>query len=128
MSVAAKKRPKHLNLLKIRLPIPGVTSILHRISGAGMIVMLPVVLYFLDRSLASPEGYAGVVETLSHPFLKLIALGLSWALLHHLFAGIRFLLLDLHLGVDLQPARASAWAATLLAAAGALVVAAMLFA
>ena len=123
-----KKRPKNLDLLRIRLPIPGVTSILHRISGAGMIVMLPVVLYFLDRSLDSASGYGEVMETLAHPLSKLFAVGLAWAFCHHFFAGIRFLLLDLHWGVELASARATAWIVTILGGLCALAVAGALFA
>ena len=127
MSSLPKKRPKNLDLLRIRLPIPGIASILHRISGAGLIAMLPVFLYFLELSLAGERGYARTADLLAHPFNKLVALGVVWACTHHLFAGIRFLLLDLEIGADLGPARASAWAVTLLAALCTLAAAGALF-
>lgn len=103
-----KKRPKHLDLMVIRLPMPGFMSILHRVSGAGLFLMLPVLLYLFASSLASPDGYAATVKVLAHPLVKLIMLGLLWAFLHHFFAGIRYLFLDLDMGVDLAPARRSA--------------------
>ncbi len=109
MRMSASKRPKHLDLLQIKLPIPGVVSILHRISGAGMIIMLPVVLYVLDQSLKGHESFDFVVGLLNHLLVKLVMVGLGWAFIHHVLAGIRFLLLDLHLGVELEAARKSAW-------------------
>ena len=102
-----KQRPKHLDLKEIRLPLPGIVSILHRVSGAGLFLMLPFLLYLLDQSLGSVETFAGFKEIISNPLAKLILLGLLWAYLHHFCAGIRFLLLDMHVGVDLEPARQS---------------------
>jgi succinate dehydrogenase / fumarate reductase cytochrome b subunit len=102
-----KKRPKNLDLMTIRLPMPGILSIVHRISGAGIFLMLPVLLWLLQGSLASPETFDAVLAVLAHPFAKLILLGLVWFYLHHFCAGIRYLLLDLHVGVDLPAARRS---------------------
>lgn len=105
--MSIKKRPKHLDLPKIRLPMPGFVSILHRISGAGLFISLPFLLYLLQLSLGSAESFEAFRAIVSHPLSKLVMLGLLWALLHHLCAGIRFLALDLHLGIALQPARTS---------------------
>lgn len=102
-----KKRPKHLDLTKIKLPLPGVVSILHRISGAGLFLFIPFVLFLLQTSLASPEGFAAVKQVMGSGFAKLILLGLLWALLHHFFAGLRFLAMDLHFCLDLPQARRS---------------------
>ncbi len=102
-----KQRPKHLAIHEIRLPLPGFVSILHRISGVGLFLLLPFLLYLFDLSL-SQDGFATFSEVVAHPLVKLILLGLLWAYLHHFCAGIRFLLLDLHKGIDLQPARNSA--------------------
>jgi succinate dehydrogenase / fumarate reductase cytochrome b subunit len=104
-----RKRPLWYNLNLLNLPLPAVVSIFHRASGALLFVLTFVLLYFLDRSLASPDAFEGVRQTLAHPFMKLVQLGLLWALLHHLFAGIRYLLLDVHVGVDLASARASSY-------------------
>jgi succinate dehydrogenase / fumarate reductase cytochrome b subunit len=104
-----RKRPLWYNLNLLNLPVPAVVSILHRASGALLFVLTFVLLYLLDRSLASPDSFEGVRQTLGHPFMKLVQFGLLWALLHHLFAGIRYLLLDVHIGVDLASARASSY-------------------
>lgn len=100
-------RPKYLDLTKIKLPVPGLVSILHRISGFGLFLFLPLLLWLLQSSLASPESYVRYRDAIAHPLLKLILLGLLWAFLHHLFAGLRFLMLDLHVGTDLPAARNS---------------------
>lgn len=103
-----KTRPKHLDLAKIRLPISGFVSILHRVSGAGLFLLIPFLLYLLQGSLSAPEVYAGVKQVAASGFAKLVLLGLLWAFLHHLFAGLRFLALDLHYGVELAQARLTA--------------------
>ncbi len=103
-----KTRPKYLNLFKIRLPLPGIVSIMHRASGAALFLLIPVFLYLLQMSLESPQGYAVLKNLLGNPLAKLIAIGVIWAFLHHLCAGIRYLALDLDYGTDLAPARASA--------------------
>ena len=105
------RRPKHLNLLKIHLPLPGVLSILHRVSGVLLAWSLPAALGALHVSLESEEGYECVAEFFAHPLMKLVVWGAAWALFHHLCAGVRFLLLDFHIGVELAAARKSAAAA-----------------
>ena len=104
------KRPKYLNLLKIRLPLPGWVSILHRISGAALFLFVPFLLWLLQQSLGSAESYEGFKNALANPLVKLVLCGLVWAFLHHFFAGIRYLALDMHLGIELGPARASSTA------------------
>ena len=103
-----KQRPKHLALNQIRLPLPGIVSILHRVSGAGLFLLLPFLLYLLDRSLGSAETFETFSAVVDHPLVKLLLMGLLWAYLHHFCAGIRFLLLDLHKGIELEQARQSA--------------------
>jgi len=100
-----KKRPLWYNLNLLNLPLPGVISILHRISGALLFLFAAWLLYLLDSSLASAERYAEIKAGLAHPLAKLVLLGLLWAFLHHLCAGIRYLFLDVHKGVDLPTAR-----------------------
>jgi succinate dehydrogenase / fumarate reductase cytochrome b subunit len=102
-----KKRPKNLDLMTIRLPLPGILSILHRVSGAVLFLLLPVLLWLFESSLTSPETFAVVKSIAAHPLVKLILLGLIWLYLHHFCAGIRYLLLDLHKGIDLESARLS---------------------
>jgi succinate dehydrogenase cytochrome b subunit len=110
----SKARPKHLNLFVIRQPIPAIVSIMHRASGAFLFVFLWIVLWGLDRSLASPEAFAQFKDVLAHPLAKLLILALLWAYLHHTFAGIRHLVLDLQIGTDLPKVRAMSYAALLL--------------
>ncbi len=104
-AVLKKKRPLWYNVSLLNLPLPGVVSILHRISGALLFLLAAWLLYLLDGSLASPERYAAIKATLAHPLAKLVLLGLLWAFLHHLCAGVRFLFLDVDKGVGLPTAR-----------------------
>jgi succinate dehydrogenase / fumarate reductase cytochrome b subunit len=89
------------------LPLPGILSILHRVSGAVLFLLLPVLLWLFESSLTSPETFAVFRSIAAHPLVKLILLGLIWLYLHHFCAGIRYLLLDLHKGIDLESARLS---------------------
>lgn len=102
-----KERPKHLALYQIKLPLPGLVSILHRISGLLLFMALPLLLLALQNSLSSIETYTGLIETLQQPLAKLMLIGLLWAFLHHFCAGIRYLLIDLHIGSGLAAARYS---------------------
>lgn len=101
---ANKKRPKNLDLTTIRLPLPGKVSILHRVSGAGLFLFLPLLLWLFQSSLATPESYATVKSLAGLWLVKLVLAGLIWAFLHHFCAGIRFLLLDLHIGIAKEAA------------------------
>jgi succinate dehydrogenase / fumarate reductase cytochrome b subunit len=112
-SAAAKKqRPKYLSLpailFQIRLPLPGWISILHRISGALLVFPFAAwLLYMLDVSLGSEQGFQNTKDYLALPLVKLGLLVFVWAYCHHFCAGIRYLLLDLNKGVELRPARIS---------------------
>lgn len=108
MAEMTKKRPKYLNLFEIKLPLPGWVSILHRISGAGLFLMLPGLVWLLWLSLESPESFETFKAVTGHPLVKLILLGLLWAYLHHFCMGIRVLLLDMHVGIEKAQARTSA--------------------
>ena len=104
-------RPVYLNLIAIRQPIPAIVSILHRLSGALLfLVGIPLLLWAVQQSLASADAYAALRASLAHPIAKLLLLGLVWAYLHHFCAGIRYLLLDLHIGTELTPSRQSSYA------------------
>jgi succinate dehydrogenase / fumarate reductase cytochrome b subunit len=109
----AKARPVYLDLPRIRQPIPAITSILHRISGALLFVIgVPALLWGVQASLASAETYEAFRAFIARPLVKLALLVLLWAYLHHLLAGLRHLFMDVHIGLDLKPARLSATAAT----------------
>ena len=102
-------RPKHLNLFQIKLPMPGIISIMHRVSGAVLFFALPVLLYIFQESLVSFGAFTDLRNFFSNVLVKLVVLGLLWGFFHHLCAGIRYLALDLDIGVDLAPARASSY-------------------
>ena len=110
--LAKKSRPQFRNIhitqiLQYRLPAAGVMSILHRVSGLGMFLMLPVVLLIFDFSLTSELSYAQLMEITASPLVKIVLCGLIWAFLHHLFAGIRHLISDLHIGLAKE--QTAAW-------------------
>ncbi|SAK97797.1 succinate dehydrogenase, cytochrome b subunit [Caballeronia catudaia] len=90
------------------MPLAGKVSILHRISGLLLFVCLPFILYLLDQSLTSEIRFDAFKGFLANPIVKIIALVLSWAYLHHFCAGIRFLLLDTHVGVNKEGGKQSA--------------------
>lgn len=100
-----RPRPKNLDLKTIRLPLPGFVSILHRVSGAGLFLMLPVLLWLFQSSISSAETFDSFKAFVSNPLAKLLLLGLIWAYMHHFCAGLRFLALDFHMGLDLESAR-----------------------
>jgi len=103
-----KPRPVYLNLVRIRLPLPGIVSILHRVSGAVLfLVGLPLLLAGVQVSLASPDSFAALRDMASSPVAKIILIGLIWAYVHHFCAGLRYLLLDIHQFIELKPARQS---------------------
>ena len=102
-----KQRPIHLDLHLIKLPLSGMVSILHRISGLILFCSLPLLLLLLQDSLRSIETYTQLMDMLTHPLSKLILIGLLWAFLHHFFAGLRYLAIDMHLLGNLAQSRAS---------------------
>jgi succinate dehydrogenase / fumarate reductase, cytochrome b subunit len=103
-----KKRPKNLDLTTIQLPLAGKVSILHRVSGAGMFICFPLLLWLFSASLSSPESFATFKSIAGMLPVKVVLAGLLWAFIHHFCAGIRFLLLDLHIGIEKEEARKSA--------------------
>ena len=123
----SRPRPKYLNLIQIRLPVPGLVSILHRVSGAMLFLLLPFLLVLFELSLESAQTFARFKAVFSHWGIKLIVLGLAWAYLHHLCAGIRHLALDLDYGTELAAARASSWAVLVISMALTLGVGALIW-
>jgi succinate dehydrogenase / fumarate reductase, cytochrome b subunit len=96
------QRPVNLDLRTIKLPITAYTSILHRASGIILFVGLAIMLYALDKSLASEEGFAQVKACMTSPVAKLVIWGLLSALLYHLVAGVRHLVMDMGVGETLE--------------------------
>lgn len=95
-------------IAQYRLPLAGLVSIAHRVSGALLfLVGLPFLLYLFQQSITSEVSFESYRATVSGVFPRLVLLALIWAYLHHFCAGIRYLLLDLHRGIELGPARRS---------------------
>jgi succinate dehydrogenase / fumarate reductase cytochrome b subunit len=111
MSEAINKKRRQFGVMSFtqvmhyRLPLAGVVSILHRVSGALMFFLLPFILYLLDKSLTSEISFEYFRGFTSNWFVKLVILVLSWAYLHHFCAGIRHLFMDLHMGLDKNSGR-----------------------
>ncbi|HET7634082.1 MAG TPA: succinate dehydrogenase, cytochrome b556 subunit [Burkholderiales bacterium] len=122
-----KPRPVYLNLLQIRQPVPAIVSILHRISGALLFLFIPLLLYLLQATLVSPDVAAAYYGVLAHPIVKIVLLVLLWAYLHHICAGVRHLIFDLHIGTALAPARASSMAVLVISVVLTIIVAVRLW-
>ncbi|PCJ87663.1 MAG: succinate dehydrogenase, cytochrome b556 subunit [Thiotrichaceae bacterium] len=103
------KRPVYLNLLKIRLPLTGMVSFAHRITGVILFLALPFAVYLLDLSIESEQSFDKVQSMLNQPIMQLLQILLLWSIAHHFFAGIRFLLIDAEIGVDKSQAKTGAW-------------------
>ncbi len=125
MSVSS--RPIHLNLTKIRLPVPGLVSILHRVSGFGMFLFAWTMLWLLQMVLQSPETFEQVRACAQSWIARVFLTGMAWAFLHHFFAGIRFLLLDVHIGTELETTRRMSWLVLALGIGGTLIVGAKIW-
>ena len=115
MSEAVKKNRRQFGVMSLtqalnyRQPPAAIVSILHRASGLLMFLLLPFILYLLDKSLTSEISFEYFRGYTSHGLVKLVILALCWAYLHHIMAGIRHLLMDLHIGVDKDSGRKSAF-------------------
>ncbi len=107
MTEFAKKRPEFRNinaftdLPRYRLPVAGIVSILHRVSGLLMFALLPFIIWLFDTSLSSEISFARFraaftigLGLLPGWIVKLVALALIWAYLHHFIAGLRHLWMD----------------------------------
>ena len=108
MATVNDKRPVNLDLTTIKFPVSALTSITHRISGIALFVALPILLWMLDRSLASPESFAELKDLLTTPLAKLVVWGILAALIYHLAAGVKHLLMDLGIGETLEGGRRGA--------------------
>ena len=102
-------RPVYLNLFRIQLPVTGVVSIIHRVTGVVWVLLLPILAYVLHRSLSSESGFQWVVSLWSERSIRLFTLLSVLTLMQHFFSGIRHLMLDLDMGVSLSVARTTAW-------------------
>lgn len=102
MTTVNDKRPVNLDLRTIKQPVPAIASIIHRITGILIFLGLPILLWILDRSLASPESFGQLQDTLTSPLLRLVIWGLLAVLIYHLVAGVRHLIMDMGIGESLE--------------------------
>ena len=102
-------QPVYLNLFKIKLPLPAIISLLHRVTGVVLILAIPFSLYLLQLSMHNEADFQRAVDLLNHPFIILCEVMIFAALIYHFFAGIRFLLMDIDIGENKKPARVSSW-------------------
>ena len=103
-----QKRPVNLDLASLKYPPMAIASILHRLSGLALFFLLPVMLYLLSVSLDSDASFMQLQETLKGPYYKLMLWVFSAALVYHLLAGVRHMLLDLGCWESLLAAHRSA--------------------
>lgn len=108
-----KARPQFRNihvaeLSNYRLPLAGIVSILHRISGFLMFILLPFVLYMLQLSIQSEISFSYFQGIASNWFVKLILLALVWGYMQHFCSGVRHLFMDVHVAIEKQSARKTA--------------------
>lgn len=143
MSEASNAKPRrefrNINVLNdlptYRMPLAAIVSILHRISGALMFVLLPFLIWLLDKSVSSEVSFGQFSAAFSTGlwifpgwFIKLVTLGLIWAYLHHAITGIRFLWMDVnHAAVSKQFGKTSAAAALVISLVLTVVLGAKLF-
>jgi len=122
MTELSKQRPEFRNinaftdLPSYRLPVAGIVSILHRLSGVLMFVLMPFIIWMFDTSLSSEISFAKFRAAFNSGLwffpgflIKLVALALIWAYLHHLIAGLRHLWMDVsHAAVSMEFGKKSA--------------------
>lgn len=120
-SSSKRARPEFRNINALsdlptyRLPPAGWVSILHRISGAIMFILMPLIIWMFDTSVSSEISFAKFTSVFSLGvgfipgwFMKLVALALIWAYLHHFIAGVRHLWMDINHAVSKEFGRSSA--------------------
>ena len=90
------------------MPVTALTSIAHRLAGLLLALLIPAMLYLLDLSLRGQAGFDQVIQWLRLDQVRLLLLIPIWALSHHLLAGLRYLLIDIGIGINLDTARHSA--------------------
>ncbi|MCX7117218.1 MAG: succinate dehydrogenase, cytochrome b556 subunit [Legionellales bacterium] len=109
------QRPVNLDLGTMKFPPMAIVSILHRLSGLILFLLLPVILYLLNLSLKTPESFTQVKMLTEHPYYRFILLCFGSAFIYHILAGIRHMLMDLGLGETLHAGKRNAYLVMLLA-------------
>ena len=103
-----KKRPKNLDLLSVKFPMSAVMSVGHRAAGILLFLSLPYFITIFQLSLFNEEGFMQAKSELQGPLAKIFFLIAIWALAHHFLAGIRYLLLDVDIGIEKKWAQKTA--------------------
>jgi succinate dehydrogenase / fumarate reductase cytochrome b subunit len=103
------RRPRFLDVTRIRFPVGAVCSFGHRVSGVALAIAVPLLAALFARSLQGAEGYAEAASWLTPLPVRAALVLVVWALAHHLLAGVRHLLMDIGVGSVLGTARTSAW-------------------
>jgi succinate dehydrogenase / fumarate reductase cytochrome b subunit len=101
-------RPKNLDFSTLRLPLPAITSILHRVSGVFIFAGIAVLMWLFSESLSSEQGFNNVAMWMDSLIVKLLIWAVISGLLYHLIAGIKHLLMDLGIGETLDGAQTGA--------------------
>ena len=102
-------RPMNLNLFKFHFPVMAIVSVIHRITGVIIFLLIPLLLYTLHVSILSQASFSNLQKDLSYSFSKVIILGILVCAVYHLFAGIRHLVMDLGFGESKTAGRITAW-------------------
>ena len=97
-------RPVNLDFSTFKLPLPALTSIIHRVAGGFLFFSMALILYLLDKSLQSESGFNQVAALFDSVWLKLITWAVVAALLYHLIAGIKHLIMDMGIGESFEGA------------------------
>jgi succinate dehydrogenase / fumarate reductase cytochrome b subunit len=102
------QRPINLNLFTIKFPIPAIVSILHRLSGLFLFLIIPLMLWTLEFSLSSEDNFQTLRDEATTPVVKILILLLLSPFIYHFVAGIRHLLMDMEVAVEKRSGRISA--------------------
>lgn len=105
----SQERPVNLNLFKFHFPVMAISSILHRISGVILFLLLPAMLYGLHQSLISRDSFSFLRQCLGHTVSKVILLAVIASAIYHLFAGVRHLLMDCGVAESKRAGAVTAW-------------------
>ena len=103
-----KKRPVNLDIATIKLPITAYVSILHRVSGVFLFAGVAVLLWMLDASLDSQEGFNSIGELAASPVCQFVLWVVLAGLAYHMVLGIRHLIMDFGIGESLKGGQAGA--------------------
>jgi succinate dehydrogenase / fumarate reductase cytochrome b subunit len=117
MQLMQSQRPININPLSIKLPVTAWVSILHRVSGVVIFLLIPLLLWALQHSLSSAKEWKQLSQQLSNPWLSVLLWMTVGAIVFHLIAGIRHLFMDMHFADSLKAGHRGAWLVLLLSGA-----------